>query len=186
MFDSQIHCDVGVKKVNAIYPIPITEEARQEQLIWLKQELQLLKSESNDYVFLVTHYPVYVGERKPYTCMEDVDQLIKQSKLDGMIVGHVHMLYHAIAKQNYNLDTSDPYKLHYICSGMGALMEPKVQGTNSPDMDIKFSFSNVPKMKGGFATAEVNGKIANFKYYYAGAKNSLEPIYSHEIYRKSN
>ena len=44
-------------------------------------------------------------------------------------------------------------------------------------MDVKFFFANVPKMKGGFITAEVDGDLVKFKYYYAGSESEREPIY---------
>ena len=173
LIDSQAHCDVnGPKKINTDYPIPFTEENRQEQLIWLNNELE--NSYQDNFVFLVSHYQVH-DSKGTKSCMKDIDELMKKHKLSGHVFGHVHELSHMVSKTDE--------KLNYILSGMGSVMAPNVgpKLNSNENVDTKFRFSNIPKFKGGFVTSEVDGDLMIFRYYWAGAEKDDEPIYEFSL-----
>ena len=179
MFDSQAHCDAGKSQtINTQYTVELTEENKQNQLNWLKNELKnIQKNDDYDFVFFATHYPVDViwKTRHQYECMSDVKDLLVESKITAIFCGHEHMMWHTVSEHD------GEYQLHEVLSGMGSLMGRKEE-RDIDENKTKFVMANIIKMKGGFVTAELSNEKIEFRYYYAGVeKGQDEIVYKFEI-----
>ena len=58
MIDTQMLCDQDVAGHNKNYPIEITNEMREKELLWLDQELQNIERSKPGYTLVVGHYPI--------------------------------------------------------------------------------------------------------------------------------
>ena len=184
IFDSQIHVDQGDQKdSNKQYPVRPTPEQKEEQLDWLKKELETDSSNQADYLFFISHYQT----NTPWSHskgMDDIDILLHKYKITAHIYGHIHDTHHLRSK-NPAADGSG-YKMNYICSGIGALMD-RPKHDNSPlndQVDVLYWFHKIKGFKGGFVMSEINEKEAIFRWYYAGGEEPNEVQYEARIGRR--
>ena len=73
MIDTQIHCDWDKGPEFAHnYPVTPTENQYNDQLVWLKNELDLTKN--HDYVFVAGHYHIH-SPSATTRCMGEIEDL---------------------------------------------------------------------------------------------------------------
>lgn len=159
MFDTQMHCDQTSTDQNKQYPVYPTIQQKEAQLQWLQTELQDANDNEIEYLFVSGHYQIH-SPWNAYSCMKDVDQILKNYQVSAYISGHIHQANH--------LQATDDSKMNYLCSGIGALMEANKPAPSNDNVQILYEFYQLKGFKGGFLMVNIDSDEAQFDYYYAG------------------
>ena len=172
MFDTQMHCDQSSTDMNKQYPVFPTLQQKADQLQWLEDELEDANNNKIEYLFVAGHYQIQ-SPWKAYSCMQDVDQMLKKYQVSAYLSGHIHQTNHLVATDGSNFN--------YICSGIGALMEAKKGPPSNDNIEAKYEFYQIKGFKGGFLLANIDSDEAAFNFYYAGDGDTMEPQYTARI-----
>ena len=167
MIDTQIHCDWNQDPKFAYnYPVPPTENQYNDQLAWLKNELELTKN--HEYVFVAGHYHMH-SPSSTTRCLSNIEDLITEYKVTSYVCGHVHYLSHIITNRGLN----------QITSGLGALHQINEYPNTNPDVTEIFHRQDIRGFPGGFATITVTKESATVGYYFS--KDGDQPIFEYKM-----
>ncbi|CEF67893.1 Tartrate-resistant acid phosphatase type 5 [Strongyloides ratti] len=149
-----------------------------EQWEWIKNELE---NSSDNYLFVVGHYPVYsISEHGPTKCLIDkLDPLLRKYNVTAYFAGHDHNLQDLLV-----YDKESETYMSYIISGAGSKTDRSKKNKNKiSDDSVRFfypqnfnPFGQLGLSDGGFISVEVKNDQAVL-IFYSGNESELHRMY---------
>ncbi|XP_069088022.1 tartrate-resistant acid phosphatase type 5 isoform X1 [Pleurodeles waltl] len=139
---------------------PLSEEAANQQLEWLKTKMSESK---DDYLLVAGHYPVWsVAEHGPTHCLlKHLRPLLRKYNATAYFCGHDHNLQYI----------QDDVGIGYVLSGAGNFMEHSLKHESKvPEGFLRFYYAQGSSM-GGFVFVEITPDEMEVTYIMAGGKS---------------